>query len=113
MKTNIQTRRVLSALHKAGKTVPLWERIAKELERSTRRNVAVNLSKLALVVREGEIALVPGSVLSRGNLPRKMTVAAVRFSEAAREKITQRGEALSLFELLEKNPQGKKVRIVV
>ena len=74
--------------------------------------VVVNLSKLAFVVREGEIALVPGKVLSLGDVSKNMTVAAFQFSEAARAKISAKGEALSIGELLKKNPKGKNVRLV-
>ncbi|MSR86218.1 50S ribosomal protein L18e [Candidatus Woesearchaeota archaeon] len=112
MKTNLQTRTLISELQKAGKTVPLWKRVAEELESSTRRMVAVNISKLDTVVQEGEIALVPGKVLSLGEASKKMTVAAFSFSEAARAKISVKGEAISITELLKKNPQGKKVRLI-
>ncbi len=112
MKTNLQTRTLISELQKAGKTVPLWKRVAEELEGSTRRMVAVNVSKLDTVVQDGEIALVPGKVLSLGDVSKKMTVAAFQFSEAARAKISAKGEAISITELLKKNPAGKKVRLV-
>jgi len=113
MKTNIQTRILVTDLRKAGKTNPLWKRVADELEGSTRRMVAVNLFKIDSVVRDGEIALIPGKVLSLGSLSQKRTVAAFGYSEAARKKIlAQKGEVLSLSELLKKNPQGKNVRLV-
>ena len=112
MKTNLQTRTLIGELKKAGKTTPLWKRVAEELESSTRRMTAVNVSKLNTVVREGEIALVPGKVLSLGDMSRKMTIAAFQFSEAARAKISAKGEALTILELLHKNPKGKNVRIV-
>ncbi len=112
MKTNLQTRTLISELQKAGKTVPLWKRVAEELESSTRRMTAVNVSKLDKVLREGEIALVPGKVLSLGDMSKKMTVAAFQFSEAALAKVSAKGEALTISELLKKNPKGKRVRIV-
>ncbi|HIH15451.1 MAG: large subunit ribosomal protein L18e [archaeon GW2011_AR17] len=112
MKTNLHTRTLISELQKAGKTTPLWKRVAEELESSTRRMVAVNLSKIDKVVKAGEIALVPGKVLSTGSLSKKISIAAFSYSEAAREKIAKNGETLSLSELLKKNPQGKKVRLV-
>lgn len=113
MKTNIHTRTLITSLKKAGKTIPLWKRVSEELESSTRRMAAVNLSKLNKVVHDGETALVLGKVLSTGDLSQKMTVAAFSYSEVARTKIlAQKGEALSLSELLKKNPQGKMVRLV-
>lgn len=112
MKSNIQTRKLISALHKAGKEVKLWKRIAIELEKSTRSMVAVNISKLDKVVRDNEIALVPGKVLSVGQVSKPLTVAALHFSEAAAKKINAKGKALSIEELLKSNPKGNKVRII-
>ena len=112
MKANIHTRHLLSSLRKAGKDVALWRRIADDLEKSTRVYPRVNLYKLDKTLREGEIAVVAGKVLSLGNLTKKTTVVAFQFSDAAREKINKNGEALSIAELLAKNPKGQKVRIV-
>lgn len=112
MKTNLQTRTLVSDLKKAGQTTPLWKRVAEELDGSTRRMASVNISKLDKVVRDGEIALVLGKVLSLGEVSKKMTVAAFQYSEAARTKISAKGEALTIAELLKKNPKGKNVRIV-
>ena len=113
MKTNLQTRKLISALKKEGQKVKLWRRVADELERPTRQLPSVNLVKLSKYIRDGEIALVPGKVLSTGTLGKKMTVAAFQFSEAAREKISEaKGEAISLEELLQKNPRGNNVRIL-
>jgi len=112
MKTNLQTRILISELKKAGKSVPLWKRIADELESPTRQMVSVNVGKLDSVVRDGETALVPGKVLSVGTMSKKITVAAFSFSEAARAKIAAHGTAISIHELLKKNPKGNNVRIV-
>ncbi|MBI5798266.1 50S ribosomal protein L18e [Candidatus Woesearchaeota archaeon] len=109
MKTNLQTRKLVADLRKAGQKVALWKRVADELERPTRQMPSVNLSKIALHVREGEVALVPGKVLSLGHLVSKTSVAAFQFSELARKKI---GKAISIAELLKENPQGKKVRLI-
>ena len=90
----------------------LWKRVAIELEKSTRQMPRVNILKLDRYVREGEIAIVPGKVLSLGQLSKKMTVAALHFSDRAKEKINTKGEALSIDQLLQKNPKGNKVRII-
>jgi large subunit ribosomal protein L18e len=68
--------------------------------------------KLEKYVKEGETAIVPGKVLSLGSLNKKMTVAALSFSDAAKTKINKNGEALSISDLLKKNPKASKVRII-
>lgn len=92
--------------------VKLWGRIAKELEKPTRKRRSANIFKIDKFTKEGEIAIVPGKVLSLGNLTKKLTVSAFQFSNIAREKINKVGNAISIKELMEKNPKGKKVRII-
>ncbi|MBL7051813.1 MAG: 50S ribosomal protein L18e [Nanoarchaeota archaeon] len=112
MKTNLATRKLIAELKIAGKDVPLWKRIASELEKSTRSYVSVNISKIDKVIREGEIAIIPGKVLSLGSLSKKTTVAAFKFSESAKAKINEKGQAITIQELVKSNPKGKKVRIL-
>jgi len=111
MKTNIQTRKIIGDLRKS--KVALWKRIAEELEKPTRHMVAVNISKIDKVLREGETAIVPGKVLSVGKLSKKSIISALSFSEIAKAKIAQDGgQAISIEELFKKNPKGSKVRII-
>lgn len=112
MKTNIQTRKLVSSLKKAGKEIALWKRIAEEIEKPTKSMPSVNISKIDKYLREGETAIVPGKVLSVGNQTKNITVAAFKFSEAAKEKINKKGKALTIEELLKTNPKGNKVRIL-
>ncbi|MDD5650982.1 MAG: 50S ribosomal protein L18e [Candidatus Nanoarchaeia archaeon] len=90
----------------------LWQRVAYELERSNRKRREVNLYKINQYTKDGEIALVPGKVLSLGEIDKKITVAAFRFSEAAREKINKSGKAISIQQLAKENPKGKNIRIL-
>jgi len=94
--------------------VDLWKRVAKELEKPRRIRRKANLYKINKYTRDNEIALVPGKVLSMGELTKKITVAAYQFSENAKEKINHAGKAMSIKELIEKypNPEGKRIRII-
>jgi len=94
--------------------VSLWKRVAKELEKSRRVRRKVNIYKINKHIRDNEIALVPGKVLSMGELTKNITVAAYQFSESAEEKINSVGKAMLIKELLQKNPnpKGKRIRII-
>ncbi|MBI4149040.1 50S ribosomal protein L18e [Candidatus Woesearchaeota archaeon] len=94
------------------KNVLLWKRIADDLERPSRNRRSVNIYKIDQYTRDGEIALVPGKVLSVGSLTKKLTVAAFQFSQEAREKINGMGKAITIHELVRENPAGKNVRII-
>lgn len=93
--------------------VNLWKRLADDLSRSTRSRRVVNLVRIAKNIKKDEIIAVPGKVLAMGELTEKLEVAAYKFSDSAIEKIKQvGGNAISLQELMEKNPKGSKVRIL-
>jgi len=108
------TKGIIIALEKAARKekVKLWKRIAYELQRPRRQRREVNLSKINKYIRENEIALVPGKVLSKGNLEKRVTVAAMSFSKQAEEKINKIGKAITIQQLLRENPKARKVRIL-
>jgi|AntAceMinimDraft_8_1070364.scaffolds.fasta_scaffold53268_3 large subunit ribosomal protein L18e len=92
---------------------PLWKTIAVELSKPTNRKREVNIYKLDRYTKDGEIIIVPGKVLGTGVLSKKITVAALQFSETAKQKIqSSKGEVLSIAELMKKHPDAKGVRIM-
>ncbi len=69
--------------------------------------------KIDKFARDGETIIVPGKVLSLGTMTKKVDVAAVTFSAEAKKKIQEaQGKVLSIHDLLQNNPEGKKVRIL-
>src|SRR3990172_11884072 len=113
-KTNPQILDLISGLKKQSreKEVPLWRDIASRHERPTRNYSEVNLSRINRYTKEKDLILVPGKVLGAGELNHQLTVAAVSFSEGARNKIIEAGgSCLSIQELMNKNPEGSRVRI--
>ena len=94
------------------KNIRLWERVADDLERPSRNRRSVNIYVIDQYTRDGETALVPGKVLSVGELSKKLTVAAFQFSNEAKEKINEIGKAITIQQLVKDNPAGKNVRII-
>lgn len=93
--------------------MPLWKRIASDLEKPTRQRRIVNLSKINRYCKENDIVIVPGKVLGTGELDKKLTIAAYKFSESATEKIKNaKGTSLELLELLQKKPDTKNIKII-
>ncbi len=111
--TNPQLKKLIADLRSLStkEKVSLWGRLADDLSRTTRQRREVNLYRINNA-KEGETAVVPGKVLSKGDLNKKTTVAAFRFSEKAKEKINKTGKAISLQQLMKENPKGKKCRII-
>ena len=111
--TNTELQALLGELGQVSRESKLWKRVAKDLSKSARQRRVVNLYKINKYARDGETILVPGKVLSVGDLDKKVVVAAFSFSGEAKEKILKKnGSVLSIKELLKQNPQGKQVRIL-
>jgi large subunit ribosomal protein L18e len=112
--TNIYLRKLIASLKKLSneKQVKIWDAVALNLAKPTRIRRKVNLTKLEAYVKAGETVVVPGKVLGTGEISKKMTVAAWRFSDSAFEKINKVGTAISIEALMDKNPKGAKVRII-
>lgn len=93
----------------------IWREVFNWLNKPNNERVAINISKINRNTKENEIVIVPGKVLSNGNLDHKLaSIAAVSFSKSAREKISNDGViAESIEDLLNRNPEGKNVKIIV
>ena len=109
-------RELVVFLEKASKKnkAPIWLAVAEKISSPRRRRPEVNVGKLSKVVKQGSAALVPGKLLSTGKLERKMDVASVFASKAARDKVAKAGGRLmSIRQLVEANPKGSGVVIVL
>jgi len=114
-RTGPQNIELISLIRRLKKTstkenIKLWKRIANDLEKPTRKRRSVNIYKINKFTRDGEIAIIPGKVLSMGDLTKKITIAAYQFSETAKDKL--KNNAITIDELINKNPKGKNVRII-
>ncbi|MEK6899582.1 MAG: 50S ribosomal protein L18e [Nanoarchaeota archaeon] len=111
--TNYQLKELLTQLESKALQSNFWARIMNDLNKPTRQRRTVNVYKIEKFAQEGETIVVPGKVLSVGDLTKKVEVAAFTFSEEARKKIEEaKGKTLTIQELLKKNPEGKNVRIL-
>ena len=118
-KKNTKTNPMLIALiHELKKQAnendaPIWKDTALRLEKSSKNWPEVNLNRISKYTSEKETALIPGKVLSTGNLTKKVTIAAWSFSEKSQEKIEKAGgKYISIEELVKNNPKGKDIRIL-
>ena len=115
IKTNPNLIELINKLNKKSKSedAAIWKDVAQRLERSNRRTAEVNLSDIARHAEAGETILVPGKVLSNGDLTEKVDVVALKFSAKAQEKIESAGgECIAIDEIIETNPKGSNIRIM-
>lgn len=93
---------------------PLWHRVAELLARPRKKAIAVNLDKLNKLTEPEDVVVVPGKVLGKGRLEHNLTLAAVNFSESARQKLELvKAEMLDIPTLIEKASVAKKVAIKI
>jgi len=106
--TNIHLTNLVSDLKKSNEKI--WKRIAKDLSKPARHRRTVNISKINKNSKDNETIVVPGKVLSLGELDHKVTVAALSFSETAKRKINAKGKTMTIRELMKAN--ASKIRIL-
>ncbi len=114
--TNPILREFIEEIRSRGykENIPFLIKLADELSRQRRRKVEVNVGKLERVLKDGEVAVIPGKVLGYGILKKPITVYAWAFSKQAESKIKSAGgKALSLRKLIEENYKGSGTRIIV
>lgn len=114
--TNTTLRKLIRDLRKLANQykAPVWDYVADILERPSRSRVVVNVSKLERVSSDNEVIVVPGKLLGAGTISKKVVVAAFSFSPKAVEKVRNAGgQVMSIKDLINVNPRGSGVRVVV
>ena len=113
-KTNPKLQNLIADLKSVSRDsgANVWLDVADRLEKPRRTHAEVNLGRIERYAQEDETVVVPGKVLGSGVLEKNVTVAAVDFSGTARTKIDQAGEAVSLEQFAEQNPEGSNVRVI-
>jgi len=108
-KTNVELVQTIIAAKKKKD----WLEVAGILSSPRVKRINVNLDKINNETKEGEIIVVPGKVLSQGELNKKIKVVALSFSEKAKEKILNaKGEFVNIIEEIKKNPDAKGIKII-
>jgi large subunit ribosomal protein L18e len=113
-KTNPRLSSLIADLKSAARSSggAVWGDVAERLQKPRRTHAEVNLGRIERYAQEDELVVVPGKVLGSGVLQKDVTVAAVDFSGTAEKKIDQVGEAVSLEQAIENNPDGSQVRVI-
>jgi len=92
--------------------VPIWGALAEKLNRPRRKRYEANLYKLDKYAKGKETIVVPGMVLGTGEISKPVTVAALKFSRIAEEKIRKAGGRCMSIEKLAEEKAAKGVRII-
>ena len=93
--------------------VEIWRLISRLVSRPRRVKAEVNLSTINRNTKARDVVVIPGKVLASGELDHEVSVAALSFSEVARQKIERaHGKVMTIPELTSKNPKGTNIKIM-
>jgi len=108
-KTNPELRETILAAKKGTK----WLEVANLVSRPKRVSIKVNLDSIEKNSKEGDIIVIPGKVLGKGNLTKKIKVVAFSFSESVDEKLDKaKCEKIRIIDEIKKNPEAKNIKIL-
>ena len=90
-----------------------WFRIAEIISGPRRKRMNLNLDEIDNIANDGETIVVPGKVLSQGELNKKIKIVALNFSKNAKEKLSRsKKDFATIEEEIKKNPDAKGIRIL-
>lgn len=93
---------------------PFWAAVARNISKPKRSMAEVDVEKIAHNLPEGQVALVPGTVMGAGKVESKFSVAALRFTAGARIAIERAGgKCLTIEELHAQNAKGTNVVLMI
>ena len=90
-----------------------WMNVGAILSRSKSQMPVVNLDKIDKESKDGDLVIVPGKILGNGEMTKKIRVAALNFSESAKEKLGKhKSEMITILEEIKRNPKAQGIKII-
>lgn len=98
---------LLHAKKKAG-----WDVVAHIAALPRRKKIEKNLDEIDGISQEGDTIVIPGKVLGRGNVEKKIRICAIAFSQEAKRKLKEKKcEIVSIEEEIQINPKYQGIKI--
>ena len=108
-----KTNSVLVETIIAGKKNDSWKEVVSILVGSRKNWANLNLEEIDKNSKDKEIIIVPGKVLSQGEISKKIKIVALGFSEKAKEKLLNiKCEVSTILEEIKKNPDAKGIKVL-
>lgn len=109
MKTNPEIKETIALALKNKE----WNSLAKSIAYSTRKYLSLNLFQIDKQTSAGDSVIIPGKILSKGELTKKIKICALAISENAKEKLKDtKSEFVSILNEIKKNPKMEGVKIL-
>ncbi|MBI2043641.1 50S ribosomal protein L18e [Candidatus Pacearchaeota archaeon] len=112
-KAKRKTSAALVEVIRDSKKLENWNQVSDIISSPKRKSIIFNLSEIDEMSKDGENIVVPGKVLSQGEISKKIRLVALRFSKMAEEKLLKSKTEFSYIkDEIKKNPQAKNLRIL-
>jgi large subunit ribosomal protein L18e len=90
-----------------------WLEVASILSGPKKRHVILNLEDIEKKITNEKKIVIPGKILSQGEINKKIELIALKFSKKAEEKLNnQKIKFYSILEEIKKNPDAKDIKIL-
>ncbi len=100
---------ILAKKQKAAK----WVEIANLLALPRRQQIIKNLDEIEKQCKEGDTIIVPGKVLGKGDVSKRIRISAFSYSQEAREKLkAKKSEIVSIADEIKKNPKAEGIKVL-
>lgn len=114
LKTKLRKKtnpKMIALVHFLKKQSPFWMKVSEYLTKPKRKAVNVNLSKINKIAKQGSVVLVPGKVLSDGEITKSIVIAAFSFSQAAMQKLSK-SKIVKIEDLAKENKKGEGIMLI-
>ncbi len=92
---------------------PAWNKYAKLLSQSTRKQSSLNLGEIDAKTTMGDTVLVPGRVLAVGEVTKKLRICSFGISKGAMENLKKtRSEWIHISDEIKKNPKAEGLKVL-
>lgn len=89
-----------------------WIKVGNLLASPKRQKVSVNIEKINRFTENNDKVIVPGKVLSDGELSHEITLAAFSMSKNAKEKLGK-AKIRTIGQMIKENPDGKGIKLII
>lgn len=90
-----------------------WVKYVKLLSQPTKKHSSINLKKIDKQTSMGDTVLIPGRVLSSGEITKKIRICSFGISKEALENLSKtKSEWATILDEIKKNPKAEGIKII-
>jgi len=104
--------KMVALIHFLRKQSPFWMKVAEYLAKPKRKAIKVNIEKIDKIAKPNSVIVVPGKVLSDGEMSKSVVIAAFSFSQNAKQKLAK-SKIILIEHLAKENKKGDNIQLII